>query len=238
MKKALSLILALVLCLSLSACKSKENVPEAYTTPLSGCIFGNDGRTLTFTDENCVIYHFVNGMGDEYKYTYTITEYKVTSDTIEMKIKLKDANRTDEIIDDEIEEMSYSMEDDTIFYYMTYYKVYDSTYDSTYDTAPQKSDSQEGTEELTDAEIESIVVKALYNEIDRKYDTADADSCKYSINKTEEKSGKIYVYGKVYLYDKYGEATTGWRDGSGSYSRSFTVTINTKSGNNYSCDID
>lgn len=233
MKKALALLLALTLCLSLCAC-----VPKSYTTHLAGYIFENNGKTLTFSDENCVTYHFINGIGEEYKYTYTITEFEVTSDTIEMKIKLKDANRTDENIDDKIEEMSYSIEDDTISYHGTYYKVSDSAYDNSYDTAPQKSDSQEETEKLTDSEIESIVVKALYNEIVRTYDTADADSCKYSINKTEEKKGKIYVYGQVHLYDKYGNATTGWSDGSGSYSRSFTVTINTKSGNSYSCDID
>lgn len=90
---------------------------------------------------------------------------------------------------------------------------------------------------LTDAEIEDIVVRALYNKISSKYDTADAGSSRYSINKIEEKYGDIYVYGSVTLYDKYGQPTTGWNDGSGSIFRSFTVKINS-SGSLRSCDIE
>ena len=78
---------------------------------------------------------------------------------------------------------------------------------------------------LTDSEIKSIVSDALYKKIDSKYPTAEA------------KSGYIYVYGKVALFDKYGSLTTGWFDGSGSYIRNFTVKINVDTRSS-SCDID
>lgn len=90
---------------------------------------------------------------------------------------------------------------------------------------------------LTESEIERAVVNALYQEISEKYDNADPGSCKFEINKTEIKNGTLYVYGEVYLYDKYGKFTTGYRDGSGTPYRVFTVTI----GDNCwvrSCDID
>lgn len=90
---------------------------------------------------------------------------------------------------------------------------------------------------LTDSEIKSIVSDALYKKIDSKYDTADAGSCTFEINKTEKKSGYIYVYGKVALFDKYGNLTTGWFDESGSYIRNFTVKINVDTRSS-SCDID
>ncbi len=93
-------------------------------------------------------------------------------------------------------------------------------------------------DELSDTEIESIVANALYNKIDSYYDTADAGSCRYDINKTEEKNGYIYAYGSVTLYDKYGKITGGWADGSGTAFRSFTVKINADTGLVSNCDID
>ena len=110
-----------------------------------------------------------------------------------------------------------------------------------YDTEPSYSHSTSYTtseDELTDDEIESSVVDALYDEIDSYYDTADAGSCKYSINKKEEKNGYIYVYGSVTLYDKYGKLTSGWYDGSGTPFRSFTVKINSDTGRVSNCEID
>lgn len=98
------------------------NIPEAYKTHLAGNIFENDGRTIAFSEDACVTYHFVNGTGTEYRYTYSITEIDVDNDTITMEIRLKEANRNDEITDDEIETMTYNIEDDTVFYYFTYHK--------------------------------------------------------------------------------------------------------------------
>ena len=44
---------------------------------------------------------------------------------------------------------------------------------------------------------------------------------------------KTLVYGTVRLYDKYGKLTTGYYDGSGSYTRSFKITINGDTGRAY-----
>ena len=90
---------------------------------------------------------------------------------------------------------------------------------------------------MTDDEIESSVVNALYNKIKSKYDDADAGSCRYSINKIEKEFGYIYVYGSVTLYDKYGNLTTGWSDGSGTPFRSFSVKIDADTGRAYNCEI-
>lgn len=98
--------------------------------------------------------------------------------------------------------------------------------------------SEAEEDELTNDEIESIVSSAIYREINSKYDAADAGSCRYKINKTEEeKDGYIYVYGSVTLYDKYGKLTGGWNDGSGSPYRDFTVKINAETKRASSCDI-
>lgn len=86
-------------------------------------------------------------------------------------------------------------------------------------------------ESLSEDMIKLITEQALYNEVNSKYDNADAASTRYSINKIEENGSTIYVYGSVTLYDKYGELTTGWSDNSGSYNRVFTVEI--KNGRGY-----
>ncbi len=93
-------------------------------------------------------------------------------------------------------------------------------------------------DELTDDEIESIVVNALYNEINSKFDTADAGSSRYDINKTETKSGYVYVYGSVTLYDKYGMTTSGWIDESGTPYKNYTVKIDADTGRATSCEIE
>lgn len=89
---------------------------------------------------------------------------------------------------------------------------------------------------FTEEEIEAFVVSALYNEIDNKFDTAHAGSCKYSIATMEKKGQYVYVYGNVNLYDKYGKLTTGWIDGSGTPYRSFEVLIH-ESGFVYECQV-
>jgi len=102
--------------------------------------------------------------------------------------------------------------------------------DDTYTTSDAESDF------LYNDDIEAIVVGALYDEIDSKYDTADAGSSRYEINKIDRKFDAIYVYGSVTLYDKYGMTTTGWTDGSGTPFRSFEVKIS-EDGYALSCDI-
>lgn len=86
-------------------------------------------------------------------------------------------------------------------------------------TVPQKDEG------LSEEMIILLTERALYNEIASTYTNADPGSTRYSINKIEEGYREIYVYGTLSMYDKYGQLTTGWIDNSGSYFRTFTVTI-------------
>lgn len=89
---------------------------------------------------------------------------------------------------------------------------------------------------LTDSKIKSLVEDALVDKIRKTYDTADPYKTRYSIGTTERDGNKYTVYGTLTMYDKYGQVTTGWIDGSGSYTRSFEVKISY--GEVSSCDID
>ncbi len=61
--------------------------------------------------------------------------------------------------------------------------------------------SSEKSHELTDDEVEMIVVQELYNQISTsKWHQADPGSCRYSINKTERKPGFIYIYMVKFIY--------------------------------------
>lgn len=112
-----------------------------------------------------------------------------------------------------------------------------STNSPSSDDKNYNSPIDDADKELSESEIESKVVSALYSEVGRKYDTADPGSCRYSINKTERNgNGKYTVYGEVTLIDKYGKTTGGWADGSGTAFRRFTVTIN--SSGSTSCTIE
>lgn len=101
---------------------------------------------------------------------------------------------------------------------------------------PSSTKKQEN-KTLTNTEIETKVKSALKKEINSKYKTADPESCRYSINKTETNNGYIYVYGKVTLYDKYGKTTTGHVDKSGTAYRSFDIKIKESTGAVSSCSI-
>lgn len=99
------------------------------------------------------------------------------------------------------------------------------------------SASGTGSGSRSDDYYELIATRALYEEIQSKYSAADPGSTKYKINKTEKKGNDTVLYGKLYLYDKYGKSTTGYSDGSGSYIRSFTVEIDNDTGKAVSCTI-
>lgn len=87
---------------------------------------------------------------------------------------------------------------------------------------------------LSDSKIESITVNKLLELIKKKYPVADAGSSTYSINKvTKDRKGDYIVTGTVRLYDKYGKLTTGYHDGSGSYTKSFEIKINGEMGYAY-----
>ena len=106
---------------------------------------------------------------------------------------------------------------------------------TTSSSSSSKSGSSSSSGALTENLKEAMVASALMSEVKTKFPIADAGSTKYKINKTEQKSGYTIVYGKLYLYDKYGKATTGRSDKSGSYTRTFEVKI--KNGTVSSCTI-
>lgn len=100
-----------------------------------------------------------------------------------------------------------------------------------------KSSGSSSTGKLTEKLKETMVASALMSEVKKKFPIADAGSTKYKINKSEQKNGYTVVYGKLYLYDKYGKASTGRSDGSGSYIRTFEVKISNSTNKVSSCTI-
>ncbi len=97
--------------------------------------------------------------------------------------------------------------------------------------------SSSTSSKMSDDYYKTLATSALYKEIQKKYTAADAGSTKYKINKTEKQKDYTIVYGKLYLYDKYGKASTGHSDGSGSYIRSFEVKIKNSTNTVSSCTI-
>ena len=104
-------------------------------------------------------------------------------------------------------------------------------------SSSSKSGSSSSSGALTENLKEAMVASALMSEVRTKFPIADAGSTKYKINKTEQKSGYTIVYGKLYLYDKYGKSTTGRSDGSGSSIRTFEVKISNSTKKVSSCTI-
>lgn len=99
------------------------------------------------------------------------------------------------------------------------------------------SSSSSSTAALTDAYCQTLAKGAIAKEVKKKYAMADPDSTKISFNKTEKKNDYTTVYGKLYLYDKYGKATTGHADKSGSYIRTFEVKIKNSTKTVSSCTV-
>lgn len=91
---------------------------------------------------------------------------------------------------------------------------------------------------LTEDLKKLLVQSALIKEVREEFPLADPQSTKYVINKTEKDGDETVVYGRVYLYDKYGKTTKGRSGSSGSYSKTFEVTIDNDTRKVESCDID
>lgn len=91
---------------------------------------------------------------------------------------------------------------------------------------------------LTEDLKKLLVQSALIKEVRAEFPLADPQSTKYVINKTEKDGDETIVYGRVYLYDKYGKTTKGRSGSSGSYSKTFEVTIDNDTRKVESCDID
>ena len=88
---------------------------------------------------------------------------------------------------------------------------------------------------LSDDKIDSLVVEALYKELQRRqriiWFDVDPGSCKYNINKTEKGNEYTYVYGTVVLYDKFGSISTS------APKRNFTIKIDQKTETVISCEL-
>ena len=91
---------------------------------------------------------------------------------------------------------------------------------------------------LTEDLKKLLVQSALIKEVRAEFPLADPQSTKYVSNKTEKDGDETIVYGRVYLYDKYGKTTKGRSGSSGSYSKTFEVTIDNDTRKVESCDID
>lgn len=99
------------------------------------------------------------------------------------------------------------------------------------------SSSQKDSKELSESEITSKVENAILKQVEEQFPEADPYSTRYSISQKQKNGKYIDVYGTLTLYDKYGKTTTGYSDGSGSYTKSFEVNVSTE-GYTDKCDID
>lgn len=122
MKKLLVLFTAALLVFALCACSGFNQ--KLYDENLSGKTFENDGRVLKFDDENCMTYTFTNGIGNSFKYTYSITDIVEDGDEIIMTVIQVNANTDIENADKEEElKVYYNVSDSTIKYYSVTYKL-------------------------------------------------------------------------------------------------------------------
>ena len=132
MKKVLSLLLALVMCLSLCACdtdqesKEAQEAQEAYDTFLSGKSFESEGSILTFDDDNQMTYYYQNYVGDTFRYTYSVSNIEKDGNTITFMVKQIAAN-TDKENSHKNEEItvSYDIADNSVKYYKRTYAYID-----------------------------------------------------------------------------------------------------------------
>ena len=122
MKKTLVLLTSALLILALCACGGFNQ--KLYDENLSGKTFENDGRVLKFDDENCMTYTFTNGIGNSFKYTYSITDIVEDGNEITMTVIKVNANTDIENTDKDKEiKVYYNISDNTIKYYSLTYKL-------------------------------------------------------------------------------------------------------------------
>ena len=132
MKKALSLLLALVMCLSLCACntdqesKEAKEAKEAYDTYLSGKSFESEGSVLSFDDDNQMTYYYENLVGDTFRYTYSVGDIENDGNTITFTVKQIAAN-TEKENSHKNEEItvSYDIANNSVKYYNRTYVCID-----------------------------------------------------------------------------------------------------------------
>lgn len=83
---------------------------------------------------------------------------------------------------------------------------------------------------LSTSDIEDLAVATLYYQILDKCESSwssdiNPDETRYEIGRIEEIASGYRVRGKFHLYNDYGQITTPYSDGSGSYEQTFEVII-------------
>ena len=91
-------------------------------------------------------------------------------------------------------------------------------------------------EGLSDSEIKNRVQMALAKYVEDHYSEASPYRTTFKISQRSKNGNYIDIYGTCTLYDKYGKVTTGYFDGSGSYTKSFEVNLSLE-GLGDKCDI-
>lgn len=219
MKRIFAFLLVIIMCLSMCACGAKKTIM--------------DDTELVSNLENTIANYSVKAL--LVKTAIDFTDLSNMSNLTAKLISVEEAEDGTFLAIGELSLLWIGKDTETVPFTATLSKDENDEY-SCDDIEFEYDSSSSLSNELTEEKIKTIVAGALYDAIDSKFDTADAGSTRYEINKTEEKKGYVYVYGNVVLYDKYGKTTTGWRDGSGSAYRSFCV-IMTTSGSVYSCEV-
>jgi hypothetical protein len=123
---ALAIIITII-CLpnSTSNSTSKENDKswyELYDTNLAGKTFESDGRTLTFDNNKSMTYNYINGIGDSFKYVYSILNITEENNKLILKLKQTSAtNNSDNTDKDKEITATYYKANDSIEYYSSLY---------------------------------------------------------------------------------------------------------------------
>lgn len=130
MKRAFSLILALIMCLTLFSCGFDQ---KSYDTYLSGKKFEDEGfrfagkvlkTKLSFDKDNCMEYCYTNGVGKTFRYKYTITKIEKNDDELALTMeKIYENTSLESNGEDEVIEVTYSIAKNTITYNSKTYKL-------------------------------------------------------------------------------------------------------------------
>ena len=124
MKRIACFLLAVVMiCVSFTACKPKFD-QELYDTYFPDKMFYNDGRILTFYDDNTMSYYFKNGMGKTFFYLYSIDEISESDGVITMSITQEAENNDSESKSGKKEEVYYDIEKNLVSYSKLTYRAY------------------------------------------------------------------------------------------------------------------
>ena len=83
--------------------------------------------------------------------------------------------------------------------------------DSSKSAKSSYSNNTKSVSDLTDQEIKSKVAEALQSQVKSIFSKAEPSLTRFNITNKENKNDKLYVYGTLSLFDKYGESTYPYR---------------------------